>query len=332
VSGVDTLTAGLFYVGLGGAAWLLLHGHPRVELPRPLRLSLTLQASFVLALLAAVVWGDLAASDSKLRVTFLDVGQGDAILIETPDGRCILVDGGPSGPALAQALGAALPPDVRRLDLVVLTHAQDDHVTGLVEVLQRFEVGMALAGPLPGTTATYEAWQQQLERRSIPVHVAVAGEQAILGDDLRLEVLGPPATGSLDSDDPLNDNSVVLRLVYGKVSFLLTGDIAVAGEQALLASGADLGATVLKLAHHGSDGSSTPAFLAAVQPQVAVISSGAGNNFGHPSPTTLLRLAGIPHLRTDLNGSVRFATDGRRLSVDFPRGDHRVVSLGQAQR
>jgi beta-lactamase superfamily II metal-dependent hydrolase len=141
---------------------------------------------------------------------------------------------------------------------------------------------------------------------------------------LRLEVLGPPASAVRGGPDELNDNSVVLRLVYRDVSFLLTGDIAAAGEQALLESGS-VRSTVLKVAHHGSDGSSLASFLEAADPAVAVISAGAENTYGHPSPTTLLRLAGVPLLRTDVNGSVRFETDGRSLWVEPERGDYRIV-------
>jgi competence protein ComEC len=144
-------------------------------------------------------------------------------------------------------------------------------------------------------------------------------------------VLGPPPEGLNGSEDDLNNNSVVLRLVYGGVSFLLTGDLAAEGEAALLASPADLHATVLKVGHHGSDGSTTPAFFDAVAPSIAVISVGADNVFGHPSPTTRLRLAGIPLLRTDANGDVRFETDGTALWVDFARGGYSLVDFGRAR-
>ena len=125
--------------------------------------------------------------------------------------------------------------------------------------------------------------------------------------------------------DDLNNNSVVLRLVYGQVSFLLTGDIAAAGEEALLAQPEELRSTVLKVAHHGSDGSTTPALLEAVRPAVAVITAGAENPFGHPSPTTRLRLSGVPLLRTDTNGQVRLVTDGCRLWSAVEGDDVEVV-------
>jgi competence protein ComEC len=272
-------------------------------------------------------WGALFDGGTDgLTATVLDVGQGDAILIETPAGHRILVDGGPSGARLAQALGEALPAGARRFDLVVLTHGQDDHVTGLVPLLDRYDVRAVLMSAQPGTSGAYHAWVDALASSSIPVHEAVAGEYVDLGGGARIEVLGPPAGLLGGTSDDLNNNSVVLRLVYGEVSFLLTGDIEAEAEASLLEQGGPLRATVLKAGHHGSDGSSTPAFLAAVQPSVAVISAGAENTFGHPSPTTRLRFAGVPLFRTDLNGHVRFETDGRRLWAEPARGEVELLS------
>jgi competence protein ComEC len=277
----------------------------------------------LLAIATLLLWAGalLDNGSSRLVVSVLDVGQGDAILIETPAGHRILVDGGPSGARLSQVLGRA-----RRFDLVVLTHGQDDHVTGLVSLFDRYEVGAVLKSPLAGNSGAYNAWVDATALSSIPVHEAVAGEYVDLGDGIRLEVLGPPPGLLHDTEDDLNNNSVVLRLVYGDVSFLLTGDIEADAEATLLQQGGALRSTVLKVAHHGSDGSSTPAFLAAVKPAVAVISTGVENSFGHPSPTTRLRLAGVPLLRTDLNGRVRFETDGRRLWAGIERGEVELLS------
>jgi competence protein ComEC len=274
----------------------------------------------VIAIVATLtLWRALDVSEATLRVAVLDIGQGDAILIETPAGHRILVDGGPSGPTLMQALGRVLPHDARRLDMLVLSHGQDDHVTGFVELLERYEVGAAVTGPLEGETAAYGAWRAELERRAVPVHVAASGHWLDLGQGIRLDVLAQNDEAPEHVDD-LNNNSLVVRLSYGEVSFLLTGDIEAEGEQRLLDSGHGLNSTVLKLAHHGSEGSSTPALLDAVRPRLAVVSAGAENSFGHPSPTTRLRLAGTPLLRTDLNGDLRLETDGRRLWASIGHG------------
>jgi competence protein ComEC len=268
---------------------------------------------------AAVVvwWGALSQDNEHLRVTVLDVGQGDAILIETPDGHTILVDGGPSGSILMQALGDVLPAAERDIDLVVLTHAQDDHVAGLVEVMRRYDVAQVMEGQLPGATGAYAEWTKAVEAEGALKHVAKAGQHIDLGDGARIELLAPDRR--LDGGD-LNNNSVVLRLVYGEVSFLLTGDLAETGEKALLDSGFDFHTTVLKVAHHGSQGSTTKGFLDAVTPAVAVVSSGAGNPFGHPDPSLRRRLGEVPLFRTDLNGSVRFESDGRSVWVVPERG------------
>jgi competence protein ComEC len=295
--------------------------------PRPL-----LAGAGLCAVAALFVWwGALQPQSHRLTVTVLDIGQGDAILIETPHGNRVLVDGGPSGARLSLALGRALPPFERHIDLIVLTHGQDDHVTGFVELMQRYDVGAAFAGPMEGDTAAYDAWRDALARHDVPLLTARAGQSLDLGDGVRIDVVGPPQDAVHGTEDDLNNNSVVLRLSYGSVSFLLTGDLAAEGEEALLSSGADLHATVLKVGHHGSDGSSTRAFLDAVAPEFAVISVGDDNAFGHPSPTTRLRLAGVPLLRTDFNGDVRFTTNGTSLWVSFQRGDYSRVELGAAR-
>jgi competence protein ComEC len=322
-------TAGV-YVALA-ALYVFLRRLPAIEAepvshlrPRPVLAGAGLCAVAAIA----VWWGALQPQSHRLTVTVLDVGQGDAILIETPQGNRVLVDGGPSGARLTQALGRSLPAFQRRIDLIVLTHAQDDHVTGFVDLLQRYDLGAALAGPLEGDSGAYEAWRDALARSDVPLLAARAGQSLDLGDGVRIDVLGPPPETLPGTEDDLNNNSVVLRLVYGSVSFLLTGDLAAEGEDALLASGADLRSTVLKVGHHGSDGSSTTAFLDAVAPEFAVVSVGEDNAFGHPSPTTRLRLAGVPLLRTDRNGDVRFSTDGSSLWIGLQRGHYSRVDLG----
>ncbi len=282
-------------------------------------------AALLLAVAGVFAWRSMDGAPAELRVDVLDIGQGDAILVRTPAGHRVLVDGGPSGDRLLRALADVLPAGDRRIDLVVSTHGQDDHVTGLVEVLRRYEVGSVLVSPMPGTSAAFEEWRSELAKRSMPVREAVAGEWSDLGGGVRMQVLGPPARLPRGGIDEVNDASVVLRLVYGDISFLLAGDLGERGEQALLEGGGDLRSTVLKVSHHGSASSTTEPFLAAVRPAVAAVSVGADNGFGHPSATTRLRLAGVPLFRTDENGSVRFETDGSRLRVRVGRGTYEVV-------
>ena len=274
----------------------------------------------VAAAAAVLAWlAVLQLPDGKLHVAFLNVGQGDAILITTPRGQQILVDGGPSPTALTTALSREMPFWDRSLDLVVMTHPDADHITGLVEVLERYRVGGWLDNGRPDDDAIYAQCQALLT--AIPRHTVHAGDRLELGDGVVLEVLHPPPELMTGTEADANNNSVVLRLVWGSASFLLTGDIEAEGEEVLLRSGQPLAATVLKAAHHGSGGSSTAEFLAAVAPAYAVISVGADNRFGHPHPVVLerLRQLGATILRTDEQGTVEFITDGQQLWVRTER-------------
>ena len=201
----------------------------------------------------------------------------------------------------------------------MLTHPEEDHLTGLVTALERYDVKSILASPVEGESAAYDAWRQAVEREGAPYHEAAPGEWFDLGRGARLEVLGPPTEPVEGGGDDLNDNSVVLRLSWGEVSFLLTGDLESAGEEALLREGGDLRSTVLKVPHHGAADATGDPLLAAVQPEVAVISVGADNWFGHPSPAVLERLGDSLVYRTDLNGSVKLSTDGEHLWVEVER-------------
>jgi len=277
-----------------------------------------------LALATALAWWaalgsstPLVASSPRLVVTALDVGQGDALLIETPDGRRVLVDGGPSPRAVVEELSEELPFWERTLDLVVLTHPQEDHLAGLIEVVERYDVRRALATPRAADTAAYREWRSLLRREGVPYDEARPGQSVDLGSGARLDVLAP-GPGALAAGEA-NDASLVLKLSWGGVSFLLAGDIQATGEAALLRSGVDLSATVLKVAHHGAATSTGEAFLRAVRPSVAVVSVGEGNPFGHPTASVLERLSGALVLRTDEHGTLRLETDGRRLWADEGR-------------
>ncbi len=312
----------------------LLVSRPRaetLELPASVRLRpVPVLAVASMAVGGFLWWGALHPVDHHLRVSILDVGQGDAILIDAPSGARVLIDGGPSGARLMHALGEEMGPSDRRIDLMVLTHAQDDHVTGLIDVLERYDVGAVLWNGIKGQSAASRAWEDEVSRRGLPVAFAQAGQVIELGDGVRMEVVHPQPALLYGTEDDLNNNAVVLRLVYGEVSFLLTGDIEVDAENAILAAGEDVSATVLKVSHHGSDGATTQPFLDAVSPSIAAISVGADNSFGHPSPTLRLRLADVPLLRTDLNGTVSFETDGTQLWVDYERGGISLVDAEDA--
>jgi competence protein ComEC len=287
-----------------------------------LHVGLLVTALVVIALLTWVA--ALQFPDGRLHVAFLDVGQGDAILITTPEGRQILVDGGPNPTQLAWALGRHMPFWDRSLDLIVLTHPDSDHMTGLIPLFKRYQVKRALASSLVIDGDEAGPWRQAAKAADVGITVAERGMIIDPGSGVHLEVLHPSAA-PLSRGASDNDSSIVLRLTYGATSFLFTGDLEAPGEQELLDSGPPLAAQVLKVSHHGSSGATTARFLRAVMPQLAVIQVGADNLFGHPAPELLARLeeAAVAVLRTDRQGTIVISSDGQQLRVRTTRRVHR---------
>ena len=277
-----------------------------------------------LLLVAILVWAVvLTTPDDNLHVTFLNVGQGDAILIQTPDHQNILVDGGPSPQTISLELGRKLPFWDRTVDLMVSTQPHADHITGLVEVLQRYEVKQVLEPGVSYSSCVYQEWLKLVEEKEIKHDVAKAGQEIDLGSGIKMEVLNPPNEFFEGTSADVDNNGVVLKLSWGEISFLLTADIRWDGEIELIKQRANLKSTVLKVAHHGSKTSATPQFLAVVDPEVAVISVGANNTFGHPSPEVVERLEGRLGednvYLTSQNGTIEFITDGEKLWVRMER-------------
>ena len=268
----------------------------------------------VIAILVSITIATLP--DTKLHVSFLDVGQGDAILIQQGNQQ-VLVDGGPSPQAINLELGKRMPFWDRTIELVILTHPDADHLTGLVEVLKRYRVEEIVYPDFPSDQPLYTEWQQIIKDKKINITLAKTGQQISLGNGVRIDVLNPTLPPSFEAGS--DDNGVVARLSIGKTSFLFTADISGQAEFALIARRADINCTVLKVAHHGSESSTTAEFLSVVKPQIAVISVGKDNKYGHPTPETLERLdAGVGEnniYRTDELGTVEFITDGERLWV-----------------
>jgi competence protein ComEC len=271
--------------------------------------------------LAMVVW--MAAwptYSSKLQVSFLDVGQGDAILIQTPSQRQILVDGGPSPEKLSQALGQKLKFWDKSLDLVVVTHPHGDHLGGLIEVLQRYRVNQVLETDIESDTAMYQEWESAVQKEDIKRTIAQVGQQIDLGDGIRLEVLYPNLSQPLLlKGENMDDEAMVLRLIWNKVSFLLTSDVGDDVERELLAQGQEIDSTVLKVGHHGSATSTSDLFLTAVSPELAVISVAAQNDYNLPNDKVVDRLDQClgqdKVLLTSEQGTIDIRTDGQKLWV-----------------
>jgi competence protein ComEC len=288
---------------------------PRFRMQRPL---------ILLAFLAAaglMVAAPFRAAPRDLRITLIDVGQGESILVEFPRGRVMLVDGGGlAGTAFDVGERVVSPvlwrKGIKRIDILVLTHAHPDHLDGLAAVARNFRIGEfweASPGPLQGPSGEL---RRALGRRTI--RRLVGRGTGIDAGGVSVEVLHPP----LPADGPdaavaSNERSVVLRLSLAGISVLLMADAGPATEKALLGSGLDLRADVLKAGHHGSGASTSDALLAAARPRLVLVSAGEGNTYGFPSPVLLerCRRAGAEVLRTDRDGAVEIRTDGRHLAA-----------------
>ncbi len=256
--------------------------------------------------------------DEKLRVVFFDVGQGDAILIRTPRKHHILIDGGPGNKVL-EKLGREMPFFYNTIDLVILTHPHSDHVSGLIEILDRYRVKEVLCTGVLGETAVAREWSRKIEETGY--RKAQAG-QRISANDFYLDILYPAEDFQGEHVDDLNTVSIVSRFVFREdYSFLFTGDAYADQEKEIISykeecrrkEKADcdfllLNSDVLKVGHHGSRTSTSEEFLEAVFPEVAVIMAGEGNRFGHPHRETLEKLEehGVKIKRTDLHGDIVF--------------------------
>ncbi len=270
---------------------------------------------FLLIAVGVLLYISESGSTDELRVTFFDVGQGDSILIETPSQQNILIDGGP-GTIVLSKLGAALPFYDHQIDMIVLTHAHADHLNGLVEVLERYQVGLVLYSDVALSAPEYRAWEQVLVSNGIATEETAAGNVFTFGEIL-VEVLFPFADETVETDD-LNRSSTVVKLTYQNTSFLLTGDAPEEVEKRLVERyGAGLRSNVLKVGHHGSKYSTSQEFLNLVQPELAIIQSGSGNSYGHPHRITLNRLAGSDAriLRNDQMGDISLSSDGQDVIV-----------------
>ncbi|MEA3254158.1 MAG: ComEC/Rec2 family competence protein, partial [Chloroflexota bacterium] len=216
-----------------------------------------------LLIAVTLVWSVLLTMpDDNLHVSFLDVGQGDAILIQTPCRQNILIDGGPDPHKINTELSKKLPFWDRTIDLMVSTQPQADHITGLVEVLHRYKVKQVLEPGVPYDSFIYQEWRQTLEQKEIKSSIVTAGQEIDLGQGTKLELLNPPTIPFAGTSSDVDNNGVVMRLSWGKVSFLFTADIRQEAEFALVSQRANLDSTVLKVPHHGSKSSTTPQFLA----------------------------------------------------------------------
>jgi len=299
--GMATLVVGVLAAVV--LAWWLRSGR---RLPRA-------AIAGVLALAPLVVWTSATAAGppAALTIRFIDVGQGDAALLTSPGGAAILVDGGPDPAIVATELVSL---GVRRLDLMVATHPHADHIVGLPAVLARMPVGLFLEPGCPDDSPDHAELLEAARAEGASIRVPRAGEVLWVGD-IRVEVLAPTACWDGTESDPNND-SIVLLASIGQDTVLLTGDVEIPAQEALLEAGVPLEADVFKVPHHGG-ATSVPEFFAAVDPEIAVVSTGQPNPYGHPTPEALswLRATGTRIFRTDLAGDVVVTFEGGRPVV-----------------
>ena len=252
----------------------------------------------------------IVPSDNEVIVHFIDVGQGDSVLIQSTQGN-VLIDGGDNhmGGHVSDYLHRA---GVAELTYVIATHPHADHIGGLIEVLNQFPVGRLIMPPVAHTTVTFERFLDAIESNGVPLKEPIAGSGFSVGD-AHFTIIAPNSTGHTD----FNDYSVSLHMNFGATSFIFTGDSEAAAELEMLSAGHNLSSDVLHVGHHGSTTSTAQEFLDAVNPSIAVISVGADNSYGHPHNAVMsrMRVAGIKIYRTDHHGNIVIVSDGANLIV-----------------
>lgn len=251
---------------------------------------------------------------AHLRVTFLDIGQGDAVFIEAPNGVQLLYDAGPPSGAVLRELARVMSPFDRTIDVAVFSHPDMDHIGGFPEVFKRYEIDAAVESGAHSDNGVYDATEVAIKDEHSGHIIAKEGMRIDLGAGVYADILYPDHdTSTMET----NSASIVMNLHYGSTSFLFSGDLPEQIEDYLVGTeAAYLSANVLKLGHHGSRTSSGVAWLTAVHPDIAVISCGKNNRYGHPHQETLARLKelGIPFLRTDEVGAITFESDGLQVT------------------
>lgn len=274
---------------------------------------------YVLALLALALFfvaRELAGAQSRpLTVAFLDVGQGDSIFIEAPNGNQLLIDGG-LGASVLRELGALMRFSDRSIDVVLATHPDKDHIGGLPDVLRRFEVGYFVEPGVTSDTGAYEALTAAVDQKQVARVIARRGMAIDLGSGVVLHVLYPDR--DLGRLKDTNSASIVAKLSYGETEFMFTGDAPLSVEARLATlDGEGLEAEVLKAGHHGSRTSSGAAFVSAVQPLVAVVSAGKDNSYGHPHQEvlSLFEQLKIKVASTYEKGTIVFESDGSAVHM-----------------
>jgi competence protein ComEC len=262
-----------------------------------------LALTIIVSILAGIIY---YSQKQNLKVVFLDVGQGDAILI-LQGSKQILIDGGPDGQRVLEKLGEHIPFWDRNIEIVIATHPDQDHIDGLVDVMKTYKVNEIMDNSETTDSQIYKKYLETIQEKNIPRLLGKAGMDIELDDGAQLNIVSPGDQLDNNSKDT-NLDSIVTKLTYGGSSFLFTGDLPTVKEDELIKNNVDLSARILKVAHHGSKYATSDAFLDIVRPQEAVISVGKNNRYGHPAQEILERLKSknIRISRTDEVGDVSY--------------------------
>ena len=260
-----------------------------------------------------LIYFDWQNSHKQFTFAMLDIGQGDALFIESPTGTQVLVDAGPPKNIIGK-LSQVMSPFDRSIDAIIITNPDQDHIGGLIDVLKFYKVGKVFESGTWSDSKTYQNLEKQISDKKIPDILAKKGMRLDMGGGAVIDILFPDRDVT---DWPTNDGSVVARLSYGSTSFMLTGDATMKTESFILKDNnlADLKSDILKVGHHGSRYSSSEEFVKAVSPQVALISDGKNNKYGHPAPETISKLEqfGVEILRTDQVGTIIIKCDNMEV-------------------
>ncbi len=277
---------------------------------------LQVYALLFFAVFTAIIWFFVFTEnrEHKLRVVFLNVGQGDSIFIQAPNGNSALIDGGPPNGKVLSELGSVMSFFDRDIDVVIATNPDQDHIGGLPEVFSRYHVGALFESGLTSENGVYSAMEKEAEKDGTQKILARGGEKIKLAQNVILEILYPDKNFPPRAET--NSTSVVVKLTYGNESFLFTGDLPQEQENELVQKyGTVLHANVLKFGHHGSKTSNSSGFFSVVAPEYGVVSVGEENKYGHPNKEVLdlAEQDKIKVLRTDIEGRIVFETDGVSL-------------------
>ncbi|MEP6753903.1 MAG: ComEC/Rec2 family competence protein [Chthonomonadales bacterium] len=276
-----------------------------------------LRLSALFAACGGALWLWPTPAHSGLKITFLDVGQGDSIVVETPDNHVLIVDTGGSMGKDNMGHRVVVPflrsHGIRSIDGLLMTHPDEDHIAGADWILQNFPVKHVMISGIPSENFHYNSALETARKKSIPVQLMCEKTFLDFHDGVTAEALNP----SEDTMVSHNNGSIVLRVKYGVTGILLTGDAEIGAELRMVSLRANLKADVLKLGHHGSHTSSTDPFMDAVHPQAVVISAGRKNRFGHPHRDVVdrMKVRGIRVFRTDLQGSIELTSDGKHIEM-----------------